>query len=74
MFNATRSYPKSLQQNPKLVIEKFAIEPLHLARKVMVIDGIQTDDFDFVDMGRVRLPSHTAPVTMKSLIFRGYQG
>ena len=49
-------------------------EELHLASEVMVIDGIQTGDFDFVDMGRMRLPSHTVPVTIKSLIFGGHQG
>ncbi len=49
-------------------------EELHLASEVMVIDGIQTGDFDFVDMGRMRLPSHTVPVTIKSLIFGRHQG
>ena len=37
----------------------------------MVVDGVETGDFDFVDIGRVRLPSHTVPVTIKSLIFGG---
>jgi len=49
-------------------------EELRIASEVMVIDGMQTADFDFVDIGRVRLPSHTVPVTIKSLLFGGWQG
>jgi ethanolamine utilization protein EutA len=26
-------------------------------------------DFDFVDLGRVRHPSNTVPITIKSLVF-----
>jgi ethanolamine utilization protein EutA len=26
-------------------------------------------DFDYVDLGRIRLPSQTVPVTVKSLVF-----
>ena len=35
----------------------------------MVIDGITLRDFDFVDIGRIRLPSGMVPVTIKSLLF-----
>ena len=35
----------------------------------LVIDGVVTRDFDFVDIGRLRMPSHTVPVTIKSLLF-----
>jgi ethanolamine utilization protein EutA len=34
-----------------------------------VLDGIALWDFDYVDLGRVRMPSHTVPVTIKSLVF-----
>lgn len=34
-----------------------------------VIDGIALHDFDFIDLGRIRLPSRTVPVTIKSLLF-----
>jgi ethanolamine utilization protein EutA len=27
-------------------------------------------DFDYIDLGRIRLPSFTVPVTIKSLLFR----
>ena len=33
------------------------------------LDGIDLRDFDFVDLGRVRYPSNTVPVTIKSLVF-----
>jgi len=35
-----------------------------------VIDGVTLQDFDYVDLGKIRLPSMTVPVTIKSLIFR----
>ena len=34
-----------------------------------VIDGILLRDFDYIDLGRVRVPSLTVPVTIKSLVF-----
>jgi ethanolamine utilization protein EutA len=37
--------------------------------EVLVIDGITLWGFDFVDLGRIRMPSHTVPVTIKSLVF-----
>ncbi len=44
-------------------------EDLGLRSDLLVIDGIVLRDFDFVDIGRVRLPSYTVPVTIKSLLF-----
>jgi hypothetical protein len=37
---------------------------------VLVIDGIALHDFEFIDVGRRLEPSHTVPVTIKSLIFK----
>ena len=37
--------------------------------EVLVIDGISLWGFDFIDLGRIRLPSNTVPVTIKSLVF-----
>jgi ethanolamine utilization protein EutA len=37
--------------------------------EVLVIDGITLWGFDFVDLGRIRMPSMTVPVTIKSLVF-----
>ena len=36
---------------------------------MLVIDGIALRDFDYIDLGRIRMPSHTVPVTIKSLVF-----
>jgi len=38
--------------------------------EILVIDGILLLDFDYVDLGRIRLPSRTVPVTVKSLVFK----
>lgn len=37
--------------------------------EVLVIDGVTLWGFDFVDLGRIRMPSWTVPVTVKSLVF-----
>jgi ethanolamine utilization protein EutA len=36
---------------------------------LLVLDGLLLHDFDYIDLGRLRLPSNTVPVTIKSLIF-----
>jgi ethanolamine utilization protein EutA len=40
-----------------------------LRSEVLVIDGIALRDFDYIDLGRIRVPSNTVPVTIKSLVF-----
>jgi ethanolamine utilization protein EutA len=40
-----------------------------LRADVLVLDGLTLHDFDYVDIGRIRLPSRTVPVTIKSLVF-----
>jgi ethanolamine utilization protein EutA len=37
--------------------------------EVLSIDGITLWGFDFIDLGRIRMPSNTVPVTIKSLVF-----
>jgi ethanolamine utilization protein EutA len=44
-------------------------EEMHVASEVLVIDGVQLMDFDYIDLGKVRIPSYTVPVTIKSLVF-----
>ncbi|HET7197068.1 MAG TPA: ethanolamine ammonia-lyase reactivating factor EutA [Burkholderiales bacterium] len=44
-------------------------EDLRIASELLVIDGIALRDFDYVDLGRIRMPSGTVPVTIKSLVF-----
>jgi ethanolamine utilization protein EutA len=48
-------------------------EDLGVASEVLVIDGIALRDFDYIDLGRIRMPSRTVPVTIKSLVF-SHQG
>ena len=45
-------------------------EELAVASEVFAIDGITLWDFDYVDLGRIRFPSNTVPVTIKSLVFQ----
>ena len=45
-------------------------EELDVRNELFVVDGLALWDFDYVDLGRIRLPSHTVPVTIKSLVFR----
>jgi ethanolamine utilization protein EutA (predicted chaperonin) len=44
-------------------------EELGVQSEVLALDGIALWDFDFIDLGRVRMPSFTVPVTIKSLVF-----
>ena len=46
------------------------VDELGIASGVLVLDGIALADLDFVDLGRIRLPSGTVPVTIKTLVFR----
>ena len=49
-------------------------DELGIASDLLVLDGIALADFDFVDLGRIRLPSETVPVTIKTLVFRDDPG
>jgi len=44
-------------------------EELAVGSDVLALDGIALWDFDYIDLGRVRMPSFTVPVTIKSLVF-----
>jgi ethanolamine utilization protein EutA len=44
-------------------------EELHVESEILAIDGLTLWDFDYIDLGRIRLPSNTVPVTIKSLVF-----
>jgi ethanolamine utilization protein EutA len=44
-------------------------EEIGVASEVLALDGIALWDFDYLDLGRVRMPSFTVPVTIKSLVF-----
>jgi ethanolamine utilization protein EutA len=44
-------------------------EELLVASEILAIDGVVLRDFDYIDLGRIRMPSYTVPVTIKSLLF-----
>jgi ethanolamine utilization protein EutA len=44
-------------------------EDCEIMNDIMVIDGVALWDFDFIDLGKMRMPSATVPVTIKSLVF-----
>jgi ethanolamine utilization protein EutA len=44
-------------------------EEMNVASEILVIDGVMLRDFDYIDLGRIRVPSQTVPVTIKSLVF-----
>jgi ethanolamine utilization protein EutA len=44
-------------------------EELNVTAEILVIDGVVLMDFDYIDIGRIRMPSNTVPVTIKSLVF-----
>ena len=44
-------------------------EELNVDSEMLVIDGVVLWDFDYIDLGRIRMPSYTVPVTIKSLVF-----
>ena len=44
-------------------------EDCHVGSDLCVIDGVMLMDFDYIDLGKVRVPSFTVPVTIKSLVF-----
>src|SRR5438552_1540843 len=44
-------------------------EELLIESEILAIDGFVLRDFDYIDLGKIRLPSYTVPVTIKSLVF-----
>jgi ethanolamine utilization protein EutA len=44
-------------------------EELKVDSEILAIDGVVLRDFDYIDLGRIRMPSYTVPVTIKSLLF-----
>jgi ethanolamine utilization protein EutA len=44
-------------------------DELDVKSELLVIDGVVLWDFDYIDLGRIRMPSYTVPVTIKSLVF-----
>jgi len=45
-------------------------EDCGVTSEILVIDGVMLADFDYIDLGKLRIPSYTVPVTIKSLLFQ----
>jgi ethanolamine utilization protein EutA len=58
-----------LEGDAALTLGHILRDEKQIASPLLVIDGISLRDFDFVDIGRIRLPSNMVPVTIKSLLF-----
>lgn len=58
-----------LEGDAALTLGTILRDEKQIASPVLVIDGITLRDFDYVDIGRIRLPSGMVPVTIKSLLF-----
>jgi ethanolamine utilization protein EutA len=48
-------------------------DELDARSEILALDGLVLRDFDWVDIGRLRLPSNTVPVTVKTLLFHSDQ-
>ncbi|NKB27321.1 MAG: recombinase [Rhodobacteraceae bacterium] len=44
-------------------------DEIGVENELLILDGLSLRDFDYVDLGKIRLPSYTVPVTVKSLLF-----
>ena len=44
-------------------------EDIGIGNDLLILDGVSLRDFDYIDLGKIRLPSFTVPVTVKSLLF-----
>ena len=44
-------------------------DEMDVQSELLAIDGVVLWDFDYIDLGRIRYPSNTVPVTIKSLVF-----
>jgi ethanolamine utilization protein EutA len=49
-------------------------DELGVTTDLLVLDGLSLRDFDYIDIGRIRYPSNTVPVTIKSLVFNDEMG
>ncbi len=53
-----------------MTLGRILADELGIRNEMLVIDSVQLRDFDYIDLGKIRLPSGTVPVTIKSLVFQ----
>lgn len=66
---AGRAVYVMLDGDVALTLGRLLRDELGVTVEMLVIDGLSLRDFDYIDIGRLRLPSRTVPVTIKSLVF-----
>jgi ethanolamine utilization protein EutA len=44
-------------------------DELNVRAPLLIVDGVELAEFDYIDFGKLREPSHTVPITIKSLLF-----
>lgn len=59
----------TLDGDVAMSLGRILAEELGIRNDLLVIDGVELRDFDYIDLGKIRLPSRTVPVTIKSLLF-----
>jgi ethanolamine utilization protein EutA len=52
-----------------MTVGRLLRDELGVSNPLLVVDGLSLRDFDYIDIGKVRHPSRTVPVTIKSLLF-----
>jgi len=58
-----------LDDDVAMTLGRLLRDELGVGSPLLVVDGLVLHDFDYIDIGRVRFPSNTVPVTIKSLVF-----
>jgi ethanolamine utilization protein EutA len=57
-----------------LTLGRLLRDELGVRNELLSIDGLSLREFDYIEIGRVRHPSLTVPVTIKSLVFHDTLG
>jgi ethanolamine utilization protein EutA len=63
-----------LEGDVAMTLGRLLRDELDVTTEVLVVDGLRLRDFDYIDIGRIRYPSNTVPVTIKSLLFNDEMG
>jgi ethanolamine utilization protein EutA len=68
-IDAGRPVYLMLDGDVAMTLGRLLRDELGVRNDLLVVDGLSLRDFDYIDIGRVRHPSRTVPVTIKSLLF-----
>jgi ethanolamine utilization protein EutA len=68
-FAAGRPVHILLDGDVAMTLGRLLRDELDVTGPLLVVDGLRLHDFDHLDVGRLRHPSNTVPVTIKSLVF-----